>query len=271
MFIIDLNQILFATLFATPGATEDLSKHLALNVLRATNKKLRKEYGSMVIACDSKINWRREYFPHYKASRRKARKVSTIDWPTVFEQMDQLKSDLKTYFPYKFMEVEGAEADDIIAALVVNKTEDVLIVSSDKDFRQLHFQGVKQYDPINKKFITEPDPVSYLHEHIIRGDVSDGIPNALSPGDVFVTGSRQKPITKKQFARFSDIGSLSEEEHKYYLRNKTLIDLSQIPQELVDQILLEWQKPHPVTDRSLILPYLREEKLRMLMEQVEDF
>ena len=272
MFIVDLNQILFATFFSNQGADQSLSKHIMLNVLRATNKKHRKQYGDMIIACDSMSNWRREFFPHYKASRRKARKASSIDWSAVFAEMDEFKDDLKTYFPYKFIQVDGAEADDIIAALAMNRgTEEVLIVSGDKDFRQLHSEGVRQYDPIAKKFITEPDPVGYLVEHIIRGDTSDGVPNALSPDDTFITGARQKPITKKQLQRFQDISSLSEQEHKYYLRNKTLIDLSQIPQEIVDQILIEWSKPNPVTDRSQIMTYLKQNRMGMLMEQLEDF
>lgn len=272
MFIVDLNQILFATFFTNQNTDSSLSKHIILNVLRATNKKHRKQYGDMVIASDSMSNWRREFFPHYKASRRKARKASSIDWSAVFADMDQIKDDLKTYFPYKFMQVDRAEADDIIAALVVNRgDEPVLIVSGDKDFRQLHFQGVRQYDPINKKFITEPDPIGYLQEHVIRGDVSDGVPNALSPDDTFITGIRQRPITKKQLQRFQDISSLSEQEHKYYLRNKTLIDLSQIPQDVIDNILIEWSTPHPVTDRSQIMTYLKQNRMGMLMEQLEDF
>ena len=49
---------------------EDLIRHMILNSLRGHNKKFRKQYGQMVIACDSSNVWRRTKFPNYKAGRK---------------------------------------------------------------------------------------------------------------------------------------------------------------------------------------------------------
>ena len=57
--------------------SEDLVRHMVLNSLRGHNKKFRKEYGDMVIACDSGNVWRRQAFPNYKAGRKANREVRT--------------------------------------------------------------------------------------------------------------------------------------------------------------------------------------------------
>ena len=92
------------------------------------------------------------------------------------------------------MDVEGAEADDIIGTLVPRHimSENILIISSDGDFPQLQMYNgrssftVKQYNPSQKKFIISENPLQELKEKIIRGDKGDGIPNVLSSSDCFV-------------------------------------------------------------------------------------
>ena len=158
---------------------EDLVRHMVLNSLRAHNKKFRKEYGDMVIACDSKNVWRREIFPNYKAGRKANRAKSEHDWDAIFSMLATIKNEIKTFLPYKVIELETAEADDIIATLVRRSKRiiqpehkrNVLILSGDKDFIQLHGPNIKQYNPVLNKFVGKGEnPSLYIKEHIFKGD-----------------------------------------------------------------------------------------------------
>ena len=52
---------------------------------------------------------------------------------------------------------------------------------------------------MQKKFVVVDNPKTFLFEHIVKGDSSDGVPNVLSEDDCFVTdGKHQKPITRKR-------------------------------------------------------------------------
>ena len=262
---------------------EDLVRHMVLNSLRAHNKKFRKEYGDMVIACDSKNVWRREIFPNYKAGRKANRAKSEHDWDAIFSMLATIKNEIKTFLPYKVIELETAEADDIIATLVRRSKRiiqpehkrNVLILSGDKDFIQLHGPNIKQYNPVLNKFVGKGEnPSLYIKEHIFKGDRSDGIPNILSDDNVFIEGRRQKPLSKKKINSWVDdvffYTHFTEEEQKNYDRNRKLIDLSCIPQELEDKINNEFNEVK-VASRDKILGYFINKKLKTLIEDIDEF
>ena len=262
---------------------EDLVRHMVLNSLRAHNKKFRKEYGDMVIACDSKNVWRREIFPKYKAGRKANRAKSEHDWDAIFSMLATIKNEIKTFLPYKVIELETAEADDIIATLVRRSKRiiqpehkrNVLILSGDKDFIQLHGPNIKQYNPVLNKFVGKGEnPSLYIKEHIFKGDRSDGIPNILSDDNVFIEGRRQKPLSKKKINSWVDdvffYTHFTEEEQKNYDRNRKLIDLSCIPQELEDKINNEFNEVK-VASRDKILGYFINKKLKTLIEVIDEF
>ena len=141
-----------------------------------------------------------------KPSRKKDRAASGLDWDIIFTNLNQVRDEIKEHFPYKVIEVYGAEADDIIAVLTRERNDDVtIIISSDKDFIQLHNNIIEQYSPVTKKLINGKDPVNYLREHIIRGDRSDGVPNILSPDDTFTESKRQKPLRKTVVGELLDM------------------------------------------------------------------
>ena len=289
MIIVDLNQIMISNLMVqlngrnAEALSEDLVRHMVLNSLRAHNKKFRKQYGEMVIACDSKNVWRREVFPNYKAGRKANRAKSEHDWDAIFSMLHNIKDEIKTFLPYKVIEIETAEADDIIATLI-KKTKrviapehkkNVLILSGDKDFIQLHGPNVKQYNPVLNKFVGKgEDPSIYIKEHIFKGDRSDGIPNILSDDNVFVEGRRQRPLSKKKINNWvNDVffyTHFTEEEEKNYNRNRKLIDLSCIPQELEDKINNEFNDVK-VASRDKILGYFINKKLKTLIEVIDEF
>lgn len=281
MILIDLNQVLISNLMAqTRGKAENLPdkemvRHMVINSLRGFNLKFKSQYGNNIVLCaDAGDPWRRDIYPNYKHARRKGRVDSATDWDNIFNMITEIKNEIAENFPYVMMYVEKAEADDIIATLVKHTNEPIMIISGDKDFIQLQTKtNVKQYSPIQKKFVGEDvDPKIFLHEQIIKGDRSDGIPNILSPDDIFLTKEKQRPINKKRLEEWStaDRIPLGSETSKYYERNKRLIDLSCIPEEL-ERTIINTYRDYKTPNRSKLLPYFIKHKLKSLMENIGDF
>jgi hypothetical protein len=284
MILVDMNQISVASvmmhlhLTKAPKVDEKMVRHMILNSLRMYREMFFEKYGELVICYDSKHYWRRDYFPQYKKNRKKTRDSSGHDWDAIFDCLNRIKEEMIEFMPYKVLEVYGAEADDIIASLALELEFDngkTLILSGDKDFIQLkRHLNVSQYSPITKKFITGHDPDEYLQEHILKGDSSDGVPNVLSPDHTFTDGLRQKPLTKKKIESWK--GPLVEhslpndEIKRNYQRNETLIDLRKSPPEIHLACLKAYQEA-PEGDRSKLLNYFIEKRLRNLMESIGDF
>jgi hypothetical protein len=293
MILVDLSQVMISNLFANMAMAkkkdptkkddkkilwdEDLIRHMVLNSLRYYKMKFQAKYGELVICCDSKHYWRRDVFPYYKDSRKKDRDKSEIDWHAVFDSLNKIKAEIKEFFPYKVVEVDRAEADDLIGVIAKreHRSERILILSGDKDFVQLQkYPNIDQFAPIQKVFIKSDSPVEALRSHIMTGDSGDGIPNFLSPDDCFVTGTRQTPIRQEKLARwikeskpenFCDIKML-----RGYKRNAALIDLEQIPKEIQDAIVAEWEKPFSAS-RKHLLDYFVKNQLVNLMDHLSDF
>lgn len=256
---------------------ENLVRHMILNTIRTYVKKFRASYGpEVIIACDNKHYWRREIFPHYKAGRKKARASSGHDWISIFESLNKIREELKENSPYKVLDVEGAEADDIIGTLVqkYSATQKIMILSSDKDFAQLQkFPNVEQYSPIMKKYIKEPFPSVQLKQLVIRGDKGDGIPNILSPDDVFVVGGRQKPITESKIIKWLNQNPkefCNDEMFRNYSRNETLIDLTKIPDSVRNNILDKYETVSAKT-RQQFMNYMIQNRLKNLLECIDEF
>ena len=281
MILVDLNQVLISNLMAhTRGQLDeipdkDMLRHMVLNSIRGYNLKFKQEYGTPVLCADGSNPWRRDFFPHYKHARRKGRDESTKDWTSLFQLIGEIREEIAQNFPYIVLHIDRVEADDIIAVLVKenHSKEKIMIVSGDKDFIQLQkYPNVKQYAPIQKKFVEGEDPIIYLHEQIIKGDRSDGVPNILSPDDVFVTGTKQRPINKKRLEEWANIENipLGSETKKYYERNKKLIDLNEIPGLIHNDILSKYNN-YNINDRTKLLTYFIENKLKSLIENINDF
>jgi hypothetical protein len=282
-----MNQISLASLMMHLNMTkakepdESMVRHMILNSVRMYRTMFGEEYGEVILTYDSKHYWRRDFFPQYKSNRKKNRDSDSKDWNAIFETLNKIKSEIKDNLPYKFLEVYGAEADDIIATLCKfsqtekdrSKNEKIIIVSGDKDFIQLQkYVNVKQYSPILKKYVDGHVPETYIKEHILKGDTSDGVPNVLSPDNTFTDGLRQRPLGKKKIETWLDIdiNDLQDEVKRNYQRNEKLIDLSKIPNELESEILTEFHGA-PFGDRSKLLNYFIKSRLRNLTETIGEF
>lgn len=258
---------------------EGLFRHMVINSLRSYKQKFSDEYGEIVIACDDKNYWRKQVFPYYKANRKKNREASEINWTQVFEIFNKIKSEIKDNFPYRVIQVESAEADDIIASLVkeygtdLNGPVKILILSGDKDFVQLQTYGnVKQYDPVRKKWINHDNPQRYLLEHILKGDAGDGVPNVLSDDDTFVSDKRQRPLTQKKINKIYNDGAviLDSATDRNFMRNKHMVDLSMVPESIKNEVINKYDT-EAGKDRSKLFNYFITHKLKLMMENVGDF
>ena len=280
MILIDMNQIAVANLMMnlkmnnSKTVDESMVRHMILNSIRMYRKEHHSEYGEVVLTWDSKHSWRRDYFPEYKAGRRKGREESDLNWDDIFGTLNKIRNEIRENFPYKYLEVFGAEADDIIGFVCEeNQDEKIMIISGDKDFIQLQkYPNVKQWSPITKKDINGFDPTIYLKEHILKGDTSDGVPNVLSPDNTFVDGLRQRPLSRKKIQSWLVGGGSdwNDEVKRNFQRNLTLIDLTKTPEELKNQIRLEYNNA-PHGDRSKLLNYFMQNKLKELTENIGEF
>jgi hypothetical protein len=282
MILVDLNQVLLAGLMAqisnqkNTKLDESLIRHMVLNILRTHIRNFKAEYGEVVLCCDNRKYWRKEYFPFYKASRKKTREKSDLDWHLIFDILAKLKQELRETFPYKVIDVEGAEADDVIGTLVPLYARDqkILILSSDGDFLQLQQYGpnVKQYNPSLKKYIKSENPLIELKEKIIRGDKGDGIPNMFSPADCFVREVKQKSVTKGILEKYLSerVEEYSDTDKANFMRNSILIDLTNIPSEIKQKIINTYNETKPAS-RQKLLNYFIEHKLKNLMDVIEEF
>jgi len=288
MILLDLNQVMISNLMMQPeiasgGIDENLIRHMVLNSIRMYNVKFKAEYGDLVICADDKKYWRKDLFPYYKAARKKSREDSPYDWNLIFETLNRVRDEIRENFPYKVIQIDKTEADDVIGTICINygvelknsQSEKILILSSDKDFMQLQkFANVDQYSPMAKKFLKTSEPIKFLKEHILKGDRGDGIPNILSSDDTFITEARQKPVTEKKLNTwvaqkpedFCDASML-----RNYQRNESLIDLSKVPSEYADRILTAYRSPKEVKGKDKVLNYFIKNRMKQLMEHIQEF
>ena len=282
MILIDFNGIAIGNVVVQRlSADENLIRHMILNSIRMYRQKFHREYGEVVIVADGAGNWRKDVYPQYKASRKKSRDESSIDWDEMFRIINMVRDEIRDNFPYKVMHQYGCEADDVIAQIAMEtqefgKHEPVMIVSADKDFIQLQkYDNIKQFSPMTKKYVKHDNPRLYMMEHIFRGDGGDGVPNVLSDDNVFVEGRRQSPVTKKKIEAWLEAedlqSAMGDDIYRNFLRNKKLIDLTETPQNIKSEIINTYESQDPSKNKSKVFNYLIQKRCKLLLESVQEF
>jgi hypothetical protein len=297
MILVDYSQVALAAILTfqrelkgDEAEVKNLIRHVTLSTIKSYKKKYGKEYGELVICCDGRKYWRKEFFEQYKGSRKKNRDASDLDWKLIFDTLSEMREDIGKHFPWRVIHVDRAEADDVIAIMskwlqdnqlvqegLVEETQKVLILSSDKDFKQLQlYPTVKQWSPMQKKYITatKQEIRDFMIEHIVKGDTGDGVPNILSKDDVFMIGERQKPMSAKRLAEFIDKGfdaCKNDDERRNWHRNATLVDFQFIPEDVQKSIVDTYLSNKPNGDKMTVMNYLMEHRCRLLLEELEDF
>ena len=282
MIIIDYSGISIAPIVMGQAKfnDENLIRHMILNTIRMYRQKFKK-YGEIVIVADAGGNWRKDVYPEYKAKRKQNREESKIDWDEAFRIINMILSELKENFPYKVIHQWGCEADDAIAEIVkwtqeFGNYEEVMIVSADKDFKQLQkYNNVHQYSPMTKKLIKVDNPRLELLEHILSGDTGDGVPNVMSDDKVFAEGRKQNTLTaKKKEALVKDPHALGEEVYRNFLRNKKMIDLTEesaIPDNIRKEIISTFETQNKSENSKKVLNFFIKNQCRNLIEVLDEF
>jgi hypothetical protein len=301
MILVDYSQVALAAILTfqrelkgDEAEVKNLIRHVTLSTLKSYKKKYAKDYGELVICCDGRKYWRKEIYEHYKASRKKMRDNSDLDWKLIFDTLSEMREDIGKNFPWRVIHVDRAEADDIIAVMtewvqsndliiqgLMEEPQQILILSSDKDFKQLQLApfssgNVRQWSPMQKKFIqaSKQEIIDFTVEHIVKGDTGDGIPNILSKDDVFVSGERQKPVSAKRLAEFIEKGidaCRSDDERRNWSRNSMLVAFGNIPTDVKDTIVTTYLNNKPKGDKMTVMNYLIEHRCRLLLDELEDF
>ena len=282
--LIDLNQVLISNLMQhlkhvakDNVISEDLVRHMCINTIRSNVKQFKAKYPNVVLCCDNKHYWRRDFFPFYKSQRKHDREASGLDWGMIFDTLNRIRDELKEFFPYKVIDSYGAEADDVIAVLTARLAPhgNVLILSSDKDFGQLQkYPNVTQYSPILKRFIKIDNPKLFIKEHIIKGDRGDGVPNFLSADNTFAAGERQKVINSKRLQEWlsqdAETFCTNDTMLRGFKRNQTLVDFDYIPNEIQQKIVEAFDNSKPATKQKM-LDYFIKKNLKAMIESIGDF
>ena len=278
MIFVDFNQVCISNIMQdiknNSDIEENLVRHMILSSLLMYKQKFGREYGELVICCDSPKSWRKDVFPFYKANRKSYRESSDFDWKKIFLILNKIRDELRESFPYRVIEVDGAEADDIIGQFSLNAKQPVLILSSDKDFIQLQSNpNVRQYSIIQKKYLNGINPDTYLKEHIIKGDRGDGIPNILSDDDTFVSEKRQNKLQKIKIESWIQMDPqefCNDRMYRNYCRNEQLVSLHKTPSDIIDKIV-DLYKNYKDNGRSKLFNYFVKHKLKNLMEHIQEF
>jgi hypothetical protein len=295
MILIDMNQVLISTLLSqlsfdkTLEVNEDLVRHMVLNTILNYKKKFEREYGEIVLCADDQNYWRKEVFPYYKSVRKKRREDSKHDWNVIFTCLNKIRDEIRDNFPYKLIQIKSAEADDVIATIckytqenytdntMMRNPKKVLILSSDKDFLQLQkFPNIEQYSPMQKKFLRCDNPEAYLLEHVVGDDSGDGIPNILSDDDALHNpDKRQERLTKKRLEYIEEQRLKNFENDsklkRNFDRNKNVIDLTNVPDNIEKEIINTFKNGAKEKDKSKLMKYFVNNKLRLLFHNLDEF
>lgn len=139
--------------------------------------------------------------PTYKTERDKRRESGDDEFYEKYKYQVDKSKRLFRLMGAIVVESSGYEADDTIAGIVKHgNIGQAVIVSGDKDLRQLVRKDVCIYLPTPHQFVTRRDvPRGYLLMRCMMGDKSDNIPGLGGIGEVYaqriVEGMGGKPYT----------------------------------------------------------------------------
>ena len=193
--LIDGHSIAYRAFYALP---EDLATssgqitNAAYGFTRMLTKLLSEHHPDAVaVAWDvSRETFRSEEYPEYKAQRDRA--------PDTFKSQLPLMRQVLEALDIPQLQVEGYEADDVIASLAKEAEDegwDVLVVTGDRDAFQLvddHVKvlytrrGISDTVLADARWVEERygiDPEHYVEYAALRGDNSDNLPGVPGVGE----------------------------------------------------------------------------------------
>jgi len=140
------------------------------------------------IAADGGSSWRKAILPSYKKQRKDFRDLfPDIDWSRVFATYTQLLQDIQELTNIVVVHIPFIEGDDIISYICKYYRKKIIIVSRDKDLKQLLIYphvSLCYITPRKKKkyemLTYDDDELGTFSRKTTEGDKSDQIPKATS-------------------------------------------------------------------------------------------
>lgn len=289
--IADFSQLAIATASQVFEPQEPITlgmlRHLVLDTIRANILRFKKQgYDEFILAIDNPNGggyWRRDLANYYKKSRTKSRSESDWDWDGYFENIRVILDEIKENMPYTVINIDRIEADDVIATLTKRFSlngDEIMIVSSDGDFTQLHkFKNVKQWSPMHKKLVKPKNGSAKadLMYKLIKGDKKDTIAPINVRSDYWITklDGERCPPTKTIFVEAcidaeDPLSLMDDQQIERFKENKKLIDFDEIPSNISEQILNEYDN-YVKNSKTKIYPYFVKSGLTKLMSEVNSF
>lgn len=276
MILVDASHALHRTLAMNKDKVAEQPEfiaHLFINQILSFSNKLGGSKKNRVVICFDSASWRKKYYienrpKDYGQETYKGNRVKdeSVDWKKIFELINQVASCLKNYSDFDVMQVNEAEADDIIAVLS-NKYKDeevIWIASSDKDFIQLQdTPRVNIFDPLKQQFKPSIDKDFYKKIHIMIGDASDNI-KAIK--------ERLGEKTAVKIVNELDILlQTSPSMRERYEFNKNLIDFDFIPSYINERIINEFKTEQGSFNALELMKQFRDLKLVNHTENINKF
>ena len=211
---------------------------------------------------------RKKIHEGYKAGREKNRfRVNRTYGEMMSEEDERLSmrqqfvwlNDILDYLPLQTMIYDGIEADDVIGYLttqVLNEDEEVVIVSTDKDFLQLVSERVKVFSPTKKKTYDRDAvkeefgiwPQNILLYRTMDGDKSDNIPGIKGCG-IKTLLKRFPELEEDRYISFDEFFQLCEDKKgKIKIYDDILAHKEQI---LMNRNIMELSDLHIPTNKKM--------------------
>ena len=278
LVLVDGSGYIFRAFFALPPMTRgDGTPVNAVFGFSSMLFKLMQDHrdDDMIVVFDAgRVSFRNEIYDQYKANRDEP--------PPELVPQFALVRDAARAFGLPAVEVEGFEADDLIATYVDRAREldrDVIIVSSDKDLMQLVAPGVVMWDPMKAREIGPAEveerfgvPPELVQDCLaLAGDSSDNVPGVPGIG------------VKTAAQLLKDFGSLEKllaeaETIKQPKRRQSLIDFADQARLSKELVALRHDAPLPVAldgavrreiDGAVLHAFLQENDFKALIGRIE--
>lgn len=164
----------------------------------------------------------------YKANRIIKQAAKTQEQHAEFLQASDDILHILKHFPITTARASQFEADDTIATLCHDMSdEELTVLSNDSDYIQLLQRGYRAcriYNPIKKVFMEAP-PYPYVAWKSLNGDKSDNIPALLKPKKALACVN-----SPDLFRKFLSV----EENRANFSINRQLIEFRSVPLEEID-------------------------------------
>lgn len=279
--IVDMSHLYYRFIFANKDKiieNPQFSAHLLLNAVFNIKSKFHcTKEEPLYIALDNKTrrSWRYDFyeenakkFDAYKGMKYKGNRVKdvTMPWKHLSAVYDELQTLLREGTDAVVLQHEKAEADDIIYVVAHEREvlgQDTIIVSSDKDFKQLISSHIKMYDPLKQNFVEIDNARELLEMDILTGQgrKDNILPCAKRLG---------KKTAEKMVHNLSGYLTSDEDLNERYEFNKILIDLSEVPDWIHEEIVLKIKEKHFNYNFGKMLQFCQKYRLSKVAERIDE-